>query len=470
MSARHRVLDVMNAPWAIKPEKLAEMRSIYLARLGDPKGYKAAMAELTRKAAANAPAPGEPLPYQVIDGVAVLEVSGILAKHMNLFMWISGGTSTAQVARDFQQALADPQVQAIVLNIDSPGGTVDGTQEVARIILAGREKKRIIALADGLMASAGYWIGSAAQEVYITSQTVDVGSIGVVATHIDVSKEDEMMGWKVTEITAGKYKRISGEHAPLSKEGHAYIQDQVDYLYSIFVDDVAKHRGVSAETVLEKMADGRIFIGQQAIAAGLADGEATLEQLIRKVNSDALINDFQIKGAKAPQKENHMTNNVPAAPPETPAKDAHLSAAGKGKGKEKGKAENDDDDEEDEEEEEEKGKGKGKPSGSESASYQRGLADGAKAERARIQGVESKLMPGHEELIQEMKFDGVTSPSQAAEKVLEAEQKTSAKKLNDLRTDAGNGAPGAPTSPAAPGAGDAASTSVEQARKAGLIR
>ena len=131
------------------------------------------------------------------------------------------------------------------------------------------------------MASAAYYIGAAAHEVYISGDMPLIGSIGVVATHVDRSKFEEKIGLKTTEVYAGKYKRIASAYKPLSKDGKASIQDQVDYVYSIFVDDVAKYRGVSADAVLDNMADGKIFIGKQAIQAGLVDGVSTFDQLIK---------------------------------------------------------------------------------------------------------------------------------------------------------------------------------------------
>ena len=151
-------------------------------------------------------------------------------------------------------------------------------------VLSVRDDKPICTLANGAMASAAYWVGSAADAVYITDSTTQVGSIGVVATHTDISKAQENQGIKTTEIFAGQYKRIASTYAPLSKEGRQTMQDQVDYTYGLFVNAVAKHRGVSAETVLNNMADGRIFIGQQAIDAGLVDGVSTLGALVQQLN------------------------------------------------------------------------------------------------------------------------------------------------------------------------------------------
>jgi signal peptide peptidase SppA len=223
----------------------------------------------------------------VHDGVAILPIDGVIAKRMNMFTQISGGTSTQLAAQALQQAINDPAVHSIVLSIDSPGGTVDGTQALANAVLKARDSgKAIVTLGDGCMCSAAYWIGSAAQAVYIADSTTQVGSIGVVASHIDVSGAQASQGVKTTEISAGKYKRIASQYGPLTKDGRQSIQDNLDYTYSLFVNAVAKNRNVSGATVLANMADGRVFTGKQAIDAGLVDGIETLDSLISRLNTN----------------------------------------------------------------------------------------------------------------------------------------------------------------------------------------
>jgi signal peptide peptidase SppA len=202
-----------------------------------------------------------------------------------MFTKISGGVSTQIIKADFRQAMADPDVQSILLVIDSPGGTVDGTEELAAEISAARGAKHIIAYTDGIMASAAYWIGSAADAIYISGDTAWVGSIGVVTSHVDYSGWESQQGIKTTEVYAGKYKRIDSEYAPLSEAGKEYLQAQVDYIYSAFARTVAAHRSKAGLTIPSEgetipWADGKIFIGSQAIEQGLADGVSTIDQLI----------------------------------------------------------------------------------------------------------------------------------------------------------------------------------------------
>lgn len=278
-----KVLDILNAPWAIVPEKYLEIREIYFRHLeGVAVDLDAIEARL------GMPLENEPAPYTVEDGVGIVPIEGVIAKRMDLFSRISGGVSTQTVARNFKAALADPAVKAILLNVDSPGGEVDGTQELAQLIYQSHGSKPIFAMADGFMASAAYWIGSAAERVYLASKTTGVGSIGVIATHTDVSKANEMRGIKVTHITAGKYKAVGSPYQPLDRESEDVIASEVNQIYGLFVEDVATHRGASVEKVLTDMADGRIFIGQKGVDAGLADGIRSREEVLAELRQEAV--------------------------------------------------------------------------------------------------------------------------------------------------------------------------------------
>ena len=271
-----RVIDILTSPWAIVPAKLGEIQEIYSTHLrGDKIDIKAIEAQI-----------GEPLnnqaerDYALVNGWAEINIHGVIAKRMNLFTRISGGASTQLVGDQIVRALDDEEVRGIILNVDSPGGTVDGTAELAQLVAAARQQKPVVAWSDGMIASAAYWIASAAEQIVISGVTNEIGSIGVVANHVDYSAYEKKVGIITTEIYAGKYKRIASQYAPLSDEGRQTIQDQVDYLYSVFVDAVAANRGTTPENVLSNMADGRIFIGRQALDAGLVDGISTYDQLI----------------------------------------------------------------------------------------------------------------------------------------------------------------------------------------------
>lgn len=407
-----RLMDVMTAPWAITVDMLNEIRGIYETHLRGDKididGVEARLGHSLNNEREN---------YQVIKGVAVIETHGVIAKRMNMFSRISGGVSTQLLEKDINEALEDPEVKAIILDIDSPGGTVDGTFELADSLHEMRGSKPIVSLANGLMASAAYAIGSAADKVYISGPTTMVGSIGVVSTHTDYSGYEEKIGVKTTEIYAGKYKRIASQHAPLTQDGRESMQEHVDYLYSVFVEKVATFRGVPVRTVLDDMADGRLFIGQQAIDAGLVDGVSTLDNLIAELSEGRLPETSSPSGAAEDEIELSESDN------ETDPEQQIITQSN-------------------EEPEMEITKGLIAEQHPEIAEAFRAEgaatanAEGAEQERQRIKDVFAQSMPGHESLINEMAFDGKTTGPEAAVAILQAEKNNQKKVVSDLEADA----------------------------------
>ena len=238
-----RLIDIVNGAWAITPDMLCEIRSIYAKHLRGEKIDKAVLEKLAlennvRKSDSS---------YEIVNGSAIIPIDGVLAKKMNLFMAISGGSSTQLIERDIRKALADPMVEQIVLSIDSPGGAVDGTFELSNFIYENRAgAKPIIAYIDGGAYSAGYAHASAGSLVYLSSEAAGAGSIGVVAAHEDISKWEERIGIKTTEIYAGRFKRAASQYRPLDDEGKGSIQDEVDTLFSVFVTLGAINLVVSA--------------------------------------------------------------------------------------------------------------------------------------------------------------------------------------------------------------------------------
>ena len=388
-----RILDLLHEPWAILPAKKTEIDSLYATHLrGDKIDLKALEARLGRPL-------GNQREYQVSDGKAILPVEGVLSKRVSLLHDISGGTSTEKMSIQFQAALEDPTVKEIVLHVDSPGGAVDGTKAFADQVYAARGKKPITAYIDGLAASAAYWIASAADKAYIRDSTTMVGSIGVVATHVDQSQAEAKDGIVVTEITAGKFKRADSQHAPLTTEGRAMIQDRVDALYEIFVSDIARNRGVSADTVLTDMADGRVFVGLDAIERGLVDGVATLGELL----TASVPNLPVFAGATATEPMEVISMAEPETTPEVPVQEETPVA--------------------------------------ENQIADPAPADSAKAERERIQGVLAHSIPGAEKMIADLAFDGVTTPDQAASAVLAFQKRTLAAEAASLATEAPSAVP-----------------------------
>ncbi len=206
------------------------------------------------------------------DGVAIIPVVGPLFRYANMFTQVSGASSYEIIAKDFSAALENPDIHGIILNIDSPGGEVNGCAELASMIYDARGKKPIIAYASGDAASGAYWIASSA-DTLVVSETSGVGSIGVVGVY-RCSKETE----QAVEIISSQspYKRLDAS----SEEGRIKLQSRIDAMAEVFVRTVARNRGVDPPTVLNQFGGGDILIGEHAVTAGLADKLGSLEKLI----------------------------------------------------------------------------------------------------------------------------------------------------------------------------------------------
>lgn len=394
-----RVISPFERPLAITQPKLQQIAEVWMRHsAGQRIDFSGLEAVTETKSGRQTGGHG----YTVQDGVAIIDVEGVLGKGMNLFMWFSGGTSTELLQKDLADALADPKVESIILRVDSPGGDVDGTQLFADAVMAARKQKPVVAWITGLGASAAYWIASQADRIILADQTTWVGSIGVVAMHVDYSKSDEQEGVKRTEITAGKYKRIASDTGPLSQEGRQTIQDQVDSIYKVFLQSVADGRDKTPEQVHEEMGDGRIFMGADAIAAGLADEIGTLEAVIGQLATDAT--KLQKTGARASAK--HSTGESTM---KTYTEEEMTAARAEAHAKGKSEAE---------------------------AANQAAIAAAATSERERIKGVlDQQIHAGHKDLIQTLAFDGKTTPGEAAIQVNAAEKAALKGKLNDLKED-----------------------------------
>lgn len=210
---------------------------------------------------------------EIREGAAVIPVVGPLFRYANIFTAISGASSYEILAKDFTSALENPDVHSIILDIDSPGGEVNGCAEFASMIFEARGKKPIIAYASGDAASGAYWIASACDQI-IASETSMLGSIGVVAVYR--GRKDE----SVLEIVSSQspYKRLD----PSSKDGKSRLQSRIDDLATVFIESIAKHRGVDPPTVIKDFGGGDVFIGKNAINSGLADDIGSLEQIINE--------------------------------------------------------------------------------------------------------------------------------------------------------------------------------------------
>jgi ClpP class serine protease len=210
----------------------------------------------------------------VRDGIGVLPVTGPIYRYANFFTACFGGATVTDLGRAFSALVSDPDCHAIVLEIDSPGGEVNGLNEFAEMIYAARGKKPMVARVGGMACSAAYWIASAADQIAV-DETAVLGSIGVYCA--------------IPQEGGGKSKIFRSSNAPkknldpMKKEGADSIQQRIDAFESIFIAKVARNRDVTVERVVEGFGQGDVFVGEAAIEAGMADYlssfEATMDAL-----------------------------------------------------------------------------------------------------------------------------------------------------------------------------------------------
>ncbi|WDU57868.1 S49 family peptidase [Pseudemcibacter aquimaris] len=254
-------------PWAITPAGLETILDI-AARQNEPP--EAVAAKLGRELQ-------NTHRLEMRENIAVLPLVGPLFRYANLFTQISGASSYELLARDFTTALENPDVQAIVLNIDSPGGEVNGCAELADMVYEARGRKPVIAYASGDAASGAYWIAAAADEI-VVSKTSALGSIGVVGVYQGGKDTDTV------EVVSSQspFKRLD----PGSDEGRARLQKRIDAMAGVFVDAVAKYRGATAAHVQEHYGSGDVFIGGDAVSQGLADRVGSFEKLLSELGGN----------------------------------------------------------------------------------------------------------------------------------------------------------------------------------------
>jgi signal peptide peptidase SppA len=217
-------------------------------------------------------------------GVRVLSIYGTIANRMDMFMAFSGGTSTIRVENEIAEALRDDEVKSILIDVDSPGGITLGTAELATMIFEAREKKPIYVIARGLMASAAYWIGSAATKVYATESSL-VGSIGVIQMHVDRSKQNEEAGLTVSVLRIPESKADMQPVEPLSEKAKANAMARLSSMYQQFVLAVARNRNVDASTVEADFGGGRVMLAAQAAKIGMIDGVRTFSSVLSELQS-----------------------------------------------------------------------------------------------------------------------------------------------------------------------------------------
>ncbi|TCK43992.1 protein C [Paraburkholderia sp. BL8N3] len=221
--------------------------------------------------------------YDNVGGVAVIEVQGTLVQKLGCLRPYSGMSGYDGIRQNLFMALSDPDVKAIALDIDSPGGEVAGCFDLVDTIYGLRGQKPIWSILNESAYSAGYAIASAADRI-IVPRTGGVGSIGVICAHVDMSQALTSAGVKVTFITYGDRKADGHSEIALSKEALARFQADIDTMGELFVETVARNRNIAAATVRDTQA--ATFMGTQGVALGLADEVAAPDAAFRALMAE----------------------------------------------------------------------------------------------------------------------------------------------------------------------------------------
>ncbi len=287
MKREFLMAEFLATPWAMMPERLAAATSVMsrwsrgdapaagtMEQIAEDKLAREARRQQLSKAAGN--------------NIAVLPLYGVITQRGNMVDDFSGpgSVSTQLFASALREALADPAVGSILIDIDSPGGSVYGISELADEISAAKSQKPVVAIANSLAASAAYWLGAQASELYVTPGG-EVGSIGVWQAHFDYSQAMADEGVKPTLISAGKFKVEGNPYAPLDEEAKAFLQSRTDDYYATFTKAIAKGRSVPIAQVREGMGQGRVLGADAALAQNMVDGISTFSDVIKKMQRDA---------------------------------------------------------------------------------------------------------------------------------------------------------------------------------------
>ena len=260
------IAEMQATQWAIDPDILTAMVGAVTADMGP-------RAEGARKA------------YKQ-GNVGFVDVNGPIVSRDSWLAAFFGLNSVEQISADIRALESDDEVTDIVLVMDTPGGSVTGLTDLSEQIAA--SSKRTTAFVSGLMASAGYWFGSAVDNV-VASETARVGSIGVVAT---------VTPWvEPGSVTVVSSQSPNKNLDPTKKEGVAALQKTVDDIADIFIASVAKNRSVSVETVQNDFGKGSVFLAKEALDRGMIDGVSSFQSLV-EVLTTAASGNTKTKGDK----------------------------------------------------------------------------------------------------------------------------------------------------------------------------
>jgi signal peptide peptidase SppA len=271
----HVLSFALEHPWNLTPTMLNVVANVLARRLASSETPRADIeAALVQR---------KNLPQPRVGSVSVIPIYGVLAPRMNMMSEMSGGTSYSKISAQLRAAVDDKAVRNIVLDIDSPGGSVAGNAELASEIMRARTRKPIIAVAQYTAASAAYQIAAAATEI-VAAPSAQVGSIGTYAMHNDLSEALKMLGVKRTYIFAGEGKVDGNEAEPLSETAVTRWTALIDSAYGMFVNNVVRGRGgdMTPEIVRNDW-KAHVYTATEAKSLGMIDSIATLDETLMRL-------------------------------------------------------------------------------------------------------------------------------------------------------------------------------------------
>lgn len=280
---------IFNTPIAIHPAKAEIIVAALADRLGISHVWRADMQGIHPLAMEDDEygfaEPGDTVRrgYENIGGIACVDVCGTLVQKLGSLRPYSGMTGYDGIRQNFLTALADPEVDAIALSIDSPGGEVAGCFDLVDTIYNARGEKPIWAILSESAYSAAYAIASAADRI-IVPRTGGVGSIGVIWMHVDWSKAITSAGLQVTFVTYGSRKADGAAELPLSEEALAGFQSEINSMGELFVETVARNRKLAASVLRDTQAG--CFLGSAGVGLGLADAVMAPDAAFRALLSE----------------------------------------------------------------------------------------------------------------------------------------------------------------------------------------
>ncbi|TXH56413.1 MAG: S49 family peptidase [Desulfurellales bacterium] len=261
------LLSYMTGVWCISEEAMVAMRDIRVDAGAVQVGPDAGSPKVTRR-----------------KNIAVIPLHGVMEHRLSMIGYLMGGTSTLAFGHAMDAAVADPNIGGILVSIDSPGGSSFGVQEVAAKIRAARGTKPMVAVADPMAASGAYWLASQFDRFYV-SPSSGAGSVGAYRMHQNVSEQlaKEGVSVEIIRADASPEKVSMNDVEPLTDAARTHAKSQLNQVLDQFIADISAGRGIPDATVRETFGKGRVLLAKEAVAVGMADRVATIEEVAQRL-------------------------------------------------------------------------------------------------------------------------------------------------------------------------------------------